>query len=61
MRMPLTSIVGFAKVLEAEDPQADVECLARLMMRYGRRLRSTLNSVLQCSKLKAGAKTQIGR
>ena len=57
VRTPLTSITGFAKVLEEEGTEADVEKFSELIAKSGRRLLNTLDSVLQLSKLEAGGRS----
>jgi len=63
IRTPMTSIIGFAEMIgevhaaasSPGDDEADVLHFARLIEKSGRRLFDTLNSVLDFSKLEAGA------
>lgn len=62
IRTPLTSIIGFAEAIGKQLPQPatdgpdqDVSRFASLIEESGRRLLDTLNSVLDYSKLEAGA------
>jgi PAS domain S-box-containing protein len=62
IRTPLTSIIGFAEAIGKQIPQPatdgpdqDVSRFASLIEESGRRLLDTLNSVLDYSKLEAGA------
>lgn len=57
VRTPLTAITGFAEVLKTEETDADVQRFANLIVDSGRRLMDTLDSVLQLSKLEAGARS----
>ncbi len=54
IRTPLTSIVGLSEVLE-ENLEGDQAELADIVRRSSERLKETLTSVLQLSKLEAGA------
>lgn len=60
IRTPLTSIIGFAEAIgdqakrETTDPD-QIERFAELIEKSGQRLLNTLNSVLDLSKLEAGA------
>ena len=54
IRTPLTSIVGLSEVLE-ENLDGDPAELADIIRRSSQRLQETLSSVLQLSKLEAGA------
>mgnify|MGYP006270213729 FL=1 len=61
IRTPMTSIIGFAEMIgevhaaSRPDDEADVLHFARLIEKSGRRLFDTLNSVIDFSKLEAGA------
>lgn len=57
IRTPLTSITGFAEILEDEGEDADIEHFASLIVKSGKRLLNTLDSVLQLSKLEAGGRS----
>ena len=63
IRTPLTSIVGLSEVLE-ENLEGDQAELADIVRRSSQRLKETLTSVLQLSKLEAGAheleRSQVG-
>ncbi len=54
IRTPLTSITGFAEVIE-EELDGRLNAFARRIYQSGQRLMKTLDSVLQLSKLEAGA------
>jgi len=54
IRTPLTSIVGLSEVLE-ENLEGDQAELADIVRKSSQRLKETLTSVLQLSKLEAGA------
>jgi PAS domain S-box-containing protein len=56
IRTPLTSITGFAEVLE-EELNDQPQQFASMILRSGERLMETIQSVLQLSKLDAGAYT----
>ena len=59
VRTPLTSIIGFAEILEEEcDPSN--RSFASLIRRSSDRLENTLTSVLQLSKLEAGVQAPKG-
>jgi PAS domain S-box-containing protein len=53
IRTPLTSIIGFARVLK-ENLSGEDGRAARLVHEAGKRLKGTVDSVLQLSKLEAG-------
>ena len=53
IRTPLTSIIGFARVLK-EDLSGEDARVARLVHEAGKRLKGTVDSVLQLSKLETG-------
>jgi PAS domain S-box-containing protein len=57
VRTPLTSIIGFAEVLDRMDLPASADRFTHLIYRGGTRLLNTLNSVLDLSQLEAGAMT----
>ncbi|WP_179862121.1 PAS domain S-box protein [Longibacter salinarum] len=54
IRTPLTSIIGFAEVLEGRESTTEND-IATIIGRSSQRLLRTLNSVLDLSKLEAGA------
>lgn len=54
IRTPLTSIIGFAEILETEAPEP-TDDIATIIGESSQRLLRTLNSVLDLSKLEAGA------
>ncbi|MFB6248340.1 MAG: GAF domain-containing sensor histidine kinase [Salinibacter sp.] len=56
IRTPLTSILGFARVLK-ENLSGEDGRAARLVHEAGRRLKGTVDSVLQLSKLETGTQT----
>mgnify|MGYP006278835837 CR=1 FL=1 len=53
IRTPLTSIIGFAEVL-ADEVGAEQEGLAEKIVQSGRRLKTTLDSVLDLSMIESG-------
>lgn len=56
IRTPLTSIVGFSEIL-TDELEGDLQNLARQTHESSNRLSRTLESILQLSKLEAGAAT----
>ena len=54
VRTPLTSIIGFAEVLDDMNMGGDTERFVHLISRSANRLLGTLNSVLDLSQLEAG-------
>ena len=57
VRTPLTSILGFSDALREEDLPPPGDRFAEMIHRAGSRLMRTLNSVLDLSKVEAGAMT----
>ena len=55
IRTPLTSIIGFSELLRDMDLPASADQFTKLILRGGRRLLNTLNSVLDLSQLEAGS------
>lgn len=55
IRTPLTSVIGFSELLRDMDLPASAHEFTGLILRGGRRLLNTLDSVLNLSQLEAGA------
>lgn len=55
LRTPLTSILGYAEVLHEEEASGTQQAFAERILDSAKRLRTTLNSVLDLAQLESGA------
>ncbi len=54
IRTPMNGIIGFANILQTEDDIEELHMIGEVILKSGKRLMQTLNSILNLSRIEAG-------